>query len=82
MKKIVQVLLLLVGLFVGLWIAQDNPDDVAVKLLGFPVGSLSLAVWLVLTFLLGVVVGLLATLPSLWRLRRGLRRHSGSSAAG
>src|SRR5690606_35087478 len=75
MNKLLYGVLLVLGLFGGLWVAQDNPGQVSVTLLGFPVGAQSLGVWLLLAFFLGVIIGLLATLPLLWRLRRAVRRQ-------
>lgn len=78
MKKIVYWFLILISLFVGLWIAQDNPDRVVITLLGFPLGNMSAGLWLLLAFAAGILIGLCATLPLLWRLtaaNRALRRE-------
>ena len=82
MKKLFAGLVMLLFVFVGLWTAQDNAQPVTVTLLGFETGSFSLGLWLLLTFLTGVVVALLATLPIVWRLnaaRRKLQLHSAES---
>lgn len=61
----------------GMWLVQDNSTPVSVALLGFPVGSLPLGIWLLLAFLLGVVAAMLASFPVLVRLRlRARRQHS------
>ncbi|MCK9468538.1 MAG: LapA family protein [Porticoccaceae bacterium] len=79
MKKLIAGLVLVLFVFVGLWTAQDNTQPVAVTLLGFEAGHFALGLWLVLAFLAGVVVALVATLPIAWRLaaaRRKLQLHS------
>src|SRR5690606_755060 len=82
MTRLLYGVLLVLGLFGGLWVAQDNPGQVSVTLLGFPAGALSLGVWLLLAFFLGVISGLLATLPLLWRLRRAARPRSPAPPSG
>lgn len=78
MKKIVYLLVALISLFTGLWIAQDNPETVVITLLGFPLGGMSAGLWLLLAFAVGILAGLAATLPLIWRLtaaNRTLRRE-------
>lgn len=78
MKKMIYLIVVLFCLFIGLWIAQDNPQVVAVRLLGFPLSGLSLGLWLLLALACGILAGLAATLPLLWRLEsinRKLRRE-------
>lgn len=53
----------------GIWLVQDNSTPVPLALLGFPVGSLPLGIWLLLAFLVGVLVAMLASYPVLVRLR-------------
>jgi len=74
MKKLFAGLALLLFVFLGLWTAQDNTQPVAVTLLGFDAGSFALGLWLVLAFLAGVAVALLATLPVAWRLAAARRK--------
>ena len=78
MKKFFYSLLILISLFIGLWIAQDNPDTELVTLFGFPLGGISIGLWLLLAFAVGILAGLAATLPLIWRLtaaNRALRRE-------
>ncbi len=64
----------------GIWLVQDNSAPVSLVLLGFPVGSLPLGVWLLLAFLAGVLAAMLASFPLLVRLRlRERRRASGGT---
>lgn len=74
MKVLLYGLLALLCLFVGLWIAQDNSQQVGVTLLGFSLADLSLGLWLLFAFVAGVIIGLLATLPLVWRLTRSNRK--------
>lgn len=77
MKRIKSLLLLvavLLCLFLGLWFAQDNPDQVTVTLLGFPLPELSLGIWLVVTLFTGILLGLLSSLPLILRAKSENRR--------
>ncbi|HEY8384958.1 MAG TPA: LapA family protein [Porticoccaceae bacterium] len=80
MKKLLTGLVLLIFIFLGVWTAQDNAQLVDVTLLGFDVGSLSLGLWLVLSFLAGVVIALVATLPLAWRLAAARRKLQGQAS--
>ncbi|MFA5495189.1 MAG: LapA family protein [Porticoccaceae bacterium] len=83
MKTLLYGILALFCLFVGLWIAQDNSQQVGVTLLGFSLADLSLGLWLLFAFVTGVIFGLLVTLPLLWRQARDnrkLRRQTVSPA--
>lgn len=73
-KRWLWVVLLLLCLFVGLWLAQDNAGLVTVVLLGFPLEGLSLGVWLLLALLVGVVLGMAASLPLIARQSTRKRR--------
>lgn len=61
----------------GIWLVQDNDAPTQLVLLGFPIGSLPLGIWLLLAFLAGVLAAILASLPVLlrwrWRARRWQR---------
>jgi uncharacterized integral membrane protein len=65
----------------GIWLVQDNSTPVPLALLGFPVGSLPLGIWLLLAFLLGVLAAMLASFPVLVRLRLRERRRQRSPTA-
>jgi uncharacterized integral membrane protein len=58
----------------GVWLVQDNSAETRLVLLGFPLGSLPLGIWLALAFLLGVLAAILATLPAVAGARLRLRR--------
>lgn len=64
----------LVTAVLGIWIAQDNSAQTAVVVLGFPLGSLPLGIWLMLAFLAGVLASLLASAPGVVRLQLRARR--------
>ncbi|MGE3296478.1 MAG: lipopolysaccharide assembly protein LapA domain-containing protein [Porticoccaceae bacterium] len=59
---------------IGVWFVQDNDTSVALVLLGFPLGELPLGIWLTLTFLIGVLSTVLATVPVLGAARLRQRR--------
>ena len=67
LKRIILGLIVILFLFLGLWIAQDNPQTVDVILLGFALKPLSLGMWLLITLAVGVVLGMLASLPVIFR---------------
>lgn len=58
----------------GVWLVQDNSVETRLVLLGFPLGSLPLGIWIALAFLLGVLAAILATLPAVAGARLRLRR--------
>lgn len=74
LKKILIFFLLLLSIFLGLWLAQDNQQPVVVTLLGFPLESLPLGLWLVAMFAAGVVLGLLAGVPTILNISRKNRK--------
>lgn len=64
----------LVTVVLGIWIAQDNSVQTAIVVLGFPLGSLPLGIWLMLAFLAGVLASLLVSAPGMVRLQLRARR--------
>jgi uncharacterized integral membrane protein len=64
-KALFWVLLALPMAGLGVWFVQDNSALVSLVLLGFPLGELPLGIWLTLTFLVGVLSAVLATVPAL-----------------
>jgi uncharacterized integral membrane protein len=74
LKTIVLVLTILICAFLGLWIAQDNPQPVTLSLLGFPLGQLPLGLWLILALVCGLALGMLASLPLILKVRGENRR--------
>jgi len=73
-KKILLWFAIFLSLFIGLWIAQDNPQIVEVTLLGFPISSLPLGLWLLLMFAVGLAIGLVASVPLVARTSAENRR--------
>lgn len=73
-KAIFWVLLALPMAGMGVWFVQDNSTLVSLVLFGFPLGELPLGIWLTLTFLVGVLSAVLATVPALGAARLRQRR--------
>lgn len=74
LRMLILVVLVLAVALLGIWVAQDNSTEVPLVLLGFPLGSLPLGLWLMLAFLTGVILAVLASLPTLIGLRLRARR--------
>lgn len=74
LKSLLLLALVLLCLFVGLWTAQDNSQIVDVYLLGFSFPTMSLGMWLIILFAVGIGFGMLASLPTIARLRSENRR--------
>ncbi len=77
-KHLLQFLGILLCLFVGLWVAQDNAQPVEVRLVGFALPPLPLGLWLLIMLSAGVVLGMLASLPAMVRARSDRRRYEQS----
>lgn len=73
-KRWVGLFLLLICVLVGIWIVQDNPLEVPVTLLGFPLLQLPLGIWLLAAFLAGSVVSFVVSLPNTVGQRTQARR--------
>ena len=81
MKKIRKFLLFAVVvlcLFLGLWTAQDNAEPVTVTLLGFSLPEMALGLWLLLMLAAGAALGVLASMPMIFRNRSESRRLKNS----
>jgi len=74
LKTILLTLVVILCIFAGLWIAQDNPQPVALRLLGFPVGEIPVGLGLLVVLALGALLGLIASGPTILRLRAENRR--------
>ncbi len=59
----------------GIWVVQDNPDAVSLRLLGFPLGDLPLGLWLLGAFFVGAGAGFLSGSVALLRLQRRVRLY-------
>ena len=75
LKKLLLFAAIVLCLFLGLWTAQDNAQPVDVRLLGFSLPSLSLGLWLLIMLGMGVILGILASLPAIVRSRPERRRQ-------
>lgn len=73
-KRWIGLLLLLVCVLIGIWIVQDNPLEVPVTLLGFPLLQLPLGIWLLAAFLAGSVLSYVVSLPGSLGQRAQARR--------
>ena len=73
-KNLLQLVAILICIFIGWWTAQDNTEIVPVYLLGFHLPPLSVGVWLMVMLAAGAVLGMLASLPVLFRTRAEIRR--------
>jgi len=73
-KRWVGLLLLLICALLGIWIVQDNPQEVPVTLLGFSLQQLPLGIWLLAAVLVGSVLSYIVSLPgSLGQKAQGRR---------
>lgn len=68
-KKIMMLVILIIGLVLGVWFSTENTLPVQVMLLGFPMPTLSLGLLVCGVLLAGAVVGYLLSLLSAVRLR-------------
>ncbi len=73
-KRWVGLLLLLICVLMGVWVVQDNPLEVPVTLLGFPLLKLPLGIWLLVAFLAGSVLSYVVGLPGSLRQKAQCRR--------
>ncbi len=73
-KRWIGLLLLLICVLIGIWIVQDNPQEVPVTLLGFHLLQLPLGIWLLAAFLAGSVLSYLVSLPGSLGQRAQARR--------
>ena len=67
LKKILFFLLTIICLILGAWIVLDNAEPVAVVLLGFPISSVPVGIWLLAALLAGCLLGLLASWATVYR---------------
>ena len=73
-KRWIGLLSLLICVLIGIWIVQDNPLEVPVTLLGFPLLQLPLGIWLLAAFLAGSVLSYIVSLPGTLGQRAQARR--------
>lgn len=73
-KRLLVYCFVVLCIFVGLWTAQDNPQLVEIRLLGFPVDAMPLGLSLVIMLVAGMIIGLFASLPLIAKLGTENRR--------
>ena len=69
LKKLLMILLVLFFLGLGAWVVLDNPEPTQIVLLGFPVSSIPMGIWLLAALLAGCGLGLLATMTTVYRVK-------------
>jgi len=60
-KKVFSILVIVIGAAVGIWFYLENMDPVVVHFFGHEVGGFQLALWLLIFFVTGVLVGLIVS---------------------
>ena len=73
-KRWIGLLLLLICVLIGIWVVQDNPQEVPVTLLGFSLRQLPLGIWLLAAVLVGSVLSYIVSLLGSLRQRAQARR--------
>ena len=73
-KRWIGLLLLLICVLIGIWVVQDNPQEVPVTLLGFSLRQLPLGIWLLAAVLVGSVLSYIVSLPGSLGQRARARR--------
>ncbi len=81
-KRLLLLLIILIGIVLGVWFSADNPQALTVVALGFPLPQLPAGIWLLLMVLIGAVLGyLVSVMPALklknenMSLKRKLKRR-------
>ncbi len=60
-NKLLSILVIVVGAALGIWFYLENMDPVIVHFFGHEVGGFQLALWLLVFFVAGVLVGLMVS---------------------
>lgn len=58
LSKALSLLLVLAGAFIGVWFYLDNMETVTIHWFGHPIENIQLALWLLIFFAAGAVLGL------------------------
>jgi len=74
LKTLWWIIVALLAIWFGFWVVVDNPESITVKLAGFEMKSLPSGLLLLAVFSGGCLVGLLAGLPSVTKLKRQVGR--------
>jgi uncharacterized membrane protein YciS (DUF1049 family) len=75
LKKIIIVLAALLMLIVGWTIGMENSSPASFVFFGFQFGPYTLGVWTLLVFGLGLILGVLVTLPPWLKSQRTIKRY-------
>lgn len=70
LKKLCLLLLGLVAILLGIGLVLTNPDTITIDFFGRELGPLPRGLWLLAALFAGCLMGVLASLPMLLRLRR------------
>jgi uncharacterized membrane protein YciS (DUF1049 family) len=68
-KALVAAIIAILVMGLGWWISSENSQLVSPILMGIPLPSLNLGVWLFIMLLVGGVLGYLFSLFSYWKLK-------------
>jgi len=68
-KRLLGVLLMLMLIAIGVWVGVDNQNLITFYLLGFSLGEMPVGLWMLSALSIGVMFGLLVTVPTVFRLR-------------
>jgi len=74
LKTLLLFIAVLLAVFLGLWIVQDNPEQTAITLLGFPLWIMPLGLWLLAFFGAGLALGFCLCYPAVFFLQRKFKR--------
>ena len=74
LKLLFMMIVVLICAVIGIWFAQDNSALVGIIVFGFDLGSLPLGICLIVTFCLGVLMALFATVVPVLRVQRKNKR--------
>ncbi|PCH52961.1 MAG: hypothetical protein COC20_01615 [Cellvibrionales bacterium] len=72
-KLIFLILAVLVAVFIGAWVVQDNPFETSIILLGFPLAELPVGLWVLVFFISGLIAGACLSYPAIFNLQRRSR---------
>jgi len=74
LKRALGMIFVSFWVLLGVWLVQDNPDNITLRLAGFSIGDLPAGIWIIAVFSLGIIVGLFASGLAILRLKRVVRR--------
>ncbi|MBV1914224.1 MAG: LapA family protein [Pseudomonadales bacterium] len=78
-KRLIALLLLVPIIVIVVAVIIDNPEPISIHFLGFLLGELSAGAWMMLSFVVGGVAGLLAGSAIIFQLRARIILLSKSS---